>query len=329
MNNVTILGAGSWGSALGLVLAKKGIHVNLWARSKNLAENINKNRLNSDKLPNVTFPSNIVCYTNIDEAIANNEIIIIAIPSQFIRDNIKMAKNLFNPNKIYVSCSKGIEQVTNMLISEVIEDEIGKTNFVVLSGPSHAEEVAQELPTTIVSASTNLILSKQIQDLFSTPYLRVYTNTDIIGVQVAGASKNVIALCAGITDGLGFGDNTKAALITRGIAEISRLGIKLGAKQDTFSGLTGLGDLIVTCTSMHSRNRKAGILFGKGYSLQDVESEIKMVAEGITTTKAVYELSNQLGISMPIATECFNIIYNGKNPNDAVLDLMNRDKKFE
>ena len=230
---------------------------------------------------------------------------------------------------IVVSCSKGLEDGTGFRMSQVIQQELSNVTPVVLSGPSHAEEVAKDIPTTVVAASDNIKAAKLVQDIFMTTKFRVYTNPDVIGVELGGALKNVIALCAGISDGLGFGDNTRAALMTRGIAEMSRLGRAMGANPRTFSGLSGIGDLIVTCSSIHSRNRRAGILIGQGKSLKEAAQEVKMVVEGITTTKVAYEIATEKAVVMPITNEAYNVLFKGKKAQEAVSDLMTRNKKCE
>lgn len=266
MEKVCILGAGSWGSALGLVLAKKGYEVSMWTLSQEQADKINKTKENIDYLPGVLFPNNITLTTSLEEAVLNSKIIVLAVPSQAIRSVSSNLKPFVKDEQIIVDVAKGLERGTGLRLSEVVAEELPNNPYVTLSGPSHAEEVARDIPTTVVVASENIEVAQIVQDMFMTPKFRVYTNPDIVGVELGGALKNIIAFGAGICDGLGYGDNAKAALMTRGIREIGRLGVKMGANLSTFSGLSGIGDLIVTCTSMHSRNRRAGILIGQGKS---------------------------------------------------------------
>lgn len=275
------------------------------------------------------MPSGIKTTTDIEKCITDSNIIVMAVPSHAVREVCVNLKGIVKKEQIFVSLAKGIENVTFKRMSEVIEEHFTENDVAVLSGPSHAEEVSRDIPTTVVASSKSKTIAEYIQDIFITPKFRVYTNPDIIGVEVGGAVKNIIALAAGISDGLGYGDNTKAALMTRGIAEIARLGVALGAQPLTFAGLSGIGDLIVTCTSMHSRNRRAGILIGQGKTVEEATSEVKMVVEGINTTKSTYELSKKVGIEMPITTELYKVLFEGKNPKYAVSELMLRDKKHE
>ena len=327
--NVAILGAGSWGTALAIQLCNLGHKVDIWTRSQEDADNINEKREQKKYLPDVLIPTNISCYTDIERVLRSKEIIVVAIPSQHIRENLKNIKTLINSGQIIVSVTKGIEENSLMRMSQVINQEVPGSKIAILSGPSHAEEVAKNIPTTIVSASEDLQIAKKIQDVFMSPSFRVYTNSDLIGVEIGGALKNVIALCAGISDGLGFGDNTKAALMTRGITEIARLGSALGARKQTFAGLTGMGDLIVTCTSMHSRNRRAGMLIGQGKSVEEALKEIKMVVEGVRTTRAAHNLSNKFGVEMPIVEQAYKVLFENEDSRQAVMNLMIRDKKHE
>lgn len=329
IQKVTIIGAGSWGTALANLLGNKGIEVKIWSFTKEEAEMLNNDREQKDKLPGVILPANVHTTTDLAEAVQFSEFILIVIPSQTIRQNAKLIAPLINQDSIVVLCSKGIEESSGMLLSDVLEQELPNCRIAVLSGPSHAEEVGKGIPTTVVSASKEIEVARIVQDVFMCPNFRVYTNNDIIGIEAGAALKNIIALCAGICDGIGFGDNTKAALMTRGIAEMARLGAAIGARRRTFAGLSGIGDLIVTCTSMHSRNRRAGILIGQGKSVKEAMDEVKMVVEGVSATKAAYELAHKLGVVMPITTEAYNILFNGKNPKQAVYDLMQRDKKDE
>lgn len=329
MEKLCILGAGSWGSALGLVLAKKGYQVNMWTLSEEQAEKINRTRENIDYLPGVLFPNNITLTTDIEDAIKDSKIIVLAVPSQAIRSVCKQIKTFVKDDQIIVDVAKGLEKGTGLRLSEVCEQELPNNPYVTLSGPSHAEEVAKDIPTTVVVASKDLEIAQSVQDIFMSPKFRVYTNPDIVGVELGGALKNIIAFGAGICDGLGYGDNAKAALMTRGIREIGRLGQAMGANSSTFAGLSGIGDLIVTCTSMHSRNRRAGILIGEGKNLEETLKEVKMVVEGITATEVAYEVAKDLKIDMPITNAIYSVLHNGSNPNEVVIELMMRNKTHE
>lgn len=326
---ICIIGAGSWGTALSILLAKNGHKVNMWSKFKEEVDMLNIQREHADKLPGVIIPANVFCTTDAEEAVKDAEAVVMVVPSHLIRLTAKHISKYISKDQIVVCCSKGIEEGTGLRLSQVIKEEVPQSEIVVLCGPSHAEEVARDIPTTVVSASESKKAAEFVQDIFMSPKFRVYTNPDIIGVELGAALKNVIALCAGISDGLGFGDNTKAALMTRGMTEITRLGVAMGAKQQTFAGLTGVGDLIVTCTSMHSRNRRAGILIGQGKSLKEAIDEVKMVVEGVTTAKAAYELATRLDISMPITSEAYEVLFNNKNAGQAVRDLMMRNKTHE
>lgn len=324
-----MLGSGSWGTALAMVLNENGHNVKIWSRRKEQVDEINNLHTNEKYLPNICLDSNISATFSIEEAVEDSSIVVLGVPSQQVRGICKKIANILKKDQIIVNAAKGIESGTGKRISEICSEELPENNYCVISGPSHAEEVSKYMPTTVVAASECVKTSQIIQDLFMNKYFRVYTNNDLIGVEIGGATKNIIAFGAGILDGLNFGDNSKAALMTRGIAEISRFGVAMGAELSTFSGLSGIGDLIVTCTSMHSRNRRAGILIGKGYSLEDTKSKINMVVEGITATEAVYKASKKMGIEMPI-TECIYKVVKGEtNPSSAVTELMTRSKKHE
>lgn len=327
--NICILGAGSWGSALSMVLADNGNQVTLWTRNEEQCRILNTERTNERYLKDVVFGESISATTNLIEAIEGKDVIVIAIASQAIRSVLEQTKGIIKDNQIVVNVSKGIEIGTLKRVSEIVHEFYPEVSFVALSGPSHAEEVAAKLPTTLVASSTNLSSAELIQDLFITDYLRIYTNTDIVGVELGGALKNIIALGAGISDGMGFGDNSKAALMTRGISEISLLGIKMGAEVTSFSGLSGIGDLIVTCTSMHSRNRRCGILIGEGNAVNDAVDQIGMVVEGIYTIQSAYDLSLKYNVEMPITHALFHVVYEGYDARDAVKNLMGRKKKHE
>lgn len=327
--NISVIGAGSMGTAVSILLSENGHKVKMWSVYRQEVEMINIYREQKDKLPGVTIPTNVVCTADLEEVLAFADILVMVIPSQTIRDNVKKISMLVKKPKIISCFSKGLERDTGYRMSEVILQEMPGATVVAMSGPCHAEELSKGIPTAYVAASENGAAADLIQDIFMSQRFRVYTNPDITGVELGGAVKNVIALCAGISDGLGFGDNTKAALMTRGITEISRLGFAMGAKMQTFSGLAGIGDLIVTCTSVHSRNRRAGILIGQGRPVNKVLEEVKMVVEGIYTTEPVYRFSKKLGISMPITVEAYEILFNYKDPARAVFDLMGRNKTHE
>lgn len=329
MLKIAFLGGGSFGTALAVMLSKKGIETAIWTIDEHGVEDINIKRENSKFLPGVTIPGNVTAYGELDKAIENSKVIVLAVPSQVIRTVSKQVAPLLNKGQILVTVAKGIEKGTLKTMSEIMEEEILSNPIVILSGPSHAEEVSRGIPTTVTVSSRDMEAAKEIQQIFSTSSFRIYTNDDLIGVQIGGACKNIIALAAGITDGIGYGDNAKAALMTRGMHEIVRIGTKLGGRQETFYGLTGMGDLIVTCTSMHSRNRRAGILIGQGKTMEEASKEVGMVVEGIEATKAFYALKEREGISMPITDELYKVLFLNKNAHDAVQELMSREMKDE
>lgn len=326
---IAVLGAGSWGSALAILLANKGHSVEMWSRDKEQVKDMLGSRENKKYLANVKLPENLNITDDIEETIKGKDIILLSVPTHSVRQVLEDNKDLITKDQIIVNVAKGIENSSLMRISDIVAEILEDNKYVMLSGPSHAEEVAIEIPTTVVSSSTCEKTAEYIQDVFMTPKFRVYTNTDVIGVELGGALKNIIALTAGISDGLGYGDNTKAALMTRGIVEIARLGVELGAEDATFSGLAGIGDLIVTCTSMHSRNRRAGILIGEGRSVEEATEEIGMVVEGIKTTKSAYELARKHKVSMPITEELYKVLYEESNVRKSVDNLMGRSKKDE
>ena len=332
VKRVAILGAGSWGITLSILLFEKGFSVKVWEFEKKQAQILREKR-KLTFLPWVDIPREIEIISNISYALDGVGLVIVALPSHVVRRVAKkMAKVALSEDIIIVNVSKGLEDRTLRRMSQVLSEELPeklRKRIVVLSGPSHAEEVSRKIPTTVVVASKNEKLNLEVQKIFFTPYFRVYTNSDIIGVEMGGALKNIIALAAGIGDGLGLGDNSKAGLITRGLVEITRLGKALGAKQTTFSGLSGMGDLIVTCTSRYSRNRNFGEKIGKGETLRKALSEIKMVVEGIRTTKAAYQLAKKYKVSMPITDEVYKVLFNKKKPSEAVKDLMLRQAKPE
>lgn len=327
--NISVIGAGSMGTAVSILLANNGHKVKMWSVFKEEVEMINNLREQKEKLPGAIVPPGVTCTNDLEETLSFSDVLVMVIPSQTIRENMKKIAELVKKPKTICCFSKGLEKGTGYRMSQVIDQEMPGTTVVALSGPCHAEELSKGIPTAYVSASENRAAAEMIQDIFMSPRFRVYTNPDITGVELGGSIKNVIALCAGISDGLGYGDNTKAALMTRGIAEISRLGCAMGAKRQTFSGLAGIGDLIVTCTSMHSRNRRAGILIGQGMPVEKALEEVKMVVEGYYTTEPVYRLSKELGVSMPITEEAYEILYNNKKPSQAVSDLMCRSRTHE
>ncbi|AMO84955.1 NAD(P)H-dependent glycerol-3-phosphate dehydrogenase [Solibacillus sp. FSL W7-1472] len=332
MENVVVLGAGSWGTALAVVLAENGHNTLIWSHREDQASEINEQHTNKKYLPNTILPSNLKATSNLEEAAQHGSTIVMAVPTKGIREVCGNISEYLTEKALFVHVSKGIEPDTLMRISELMKESLAEnavSDIVVLSGPSHAEEVVLKHPTTVTAACENLEAAEKVQDLFMNQYLRVYTNDDVIGVEIGGALKNVIALAAGMTDGLDFGDNAKAALITRGLAEITRLGVKMGGNPFTFAGLTGMGDLIVTCTSVHSRNWRAGNMLGKGMKLEQVLDEMGMVVEGVRTTKATYQLSKKYDVSMPITSALYDVLFNNMEPRALVESLMLRTKKSE
>lgn len=328
MSKVTFLGGGSFGTALAVVLAEKDNIVNIYNRDKKVVDEINIKRTNEKYMKDLIIPENVTAFVDISEAIEGADYIVLSVPSHVIRSMCRSIKDILPKNIPIISIAKGIEEDSDKRLSSVIREEL-QNPIVVLSGPSHAEEIAMKLPTTLVSTSEDMKYAFEVQDLFMTPNLRIYTNDDIIGVEIGGAVKNVIALAAGVLEGLGYGDNTKAALMTRGMKEISRIGIALGGKLETFYGLTGMGDLIVTCTSKHSRNRRAGFLIGSGESLNEALSEVGMVVEGVKACKAFYQLKERIGVSMPITDGLYKVLFENKQPKEIVDNLMIRSKKSE
>ncbi|MCP1123164.1 NAD(P)H-dependent glycerol-3-phosphate dehydrogenase [Bacillus sp. 3103sda1] len=332
MKKITVVGAGSWGTALAMVLADNGHDVRLWGNRVELMNEINEKHENSRYLPGITLPASIVAYSSLEEALAGVDTVLLVVPTKAYREVLQNMKELVSQPITWIHASKGIEPGTSKRISEVIEEEIPAhliRDVVVLSGPSHAEEVGLRQATTVTSAAKRMEAAEEVQDLFMNSYFRVYTNPDIVGVELGGALKNIIALAAGITDGLGLGDNAKAALMTRGLTEIARLGRKMGGNPLTFAGLTGMGDLIVTCTSVHSRNWRAGNLLGKGCSLNEVLDNMGMVVEGVRTTKAAHEMAKKMNVEMPITAALYDVLFNEKNVKDAVGTLMGRVRKHE
>lgn len=324
---IAVIGSGSWGTAMAMLLAKKGNNVYLWSWIQEETDRLNSDRENKEFLPGIKLLDSIVCTHDMGECIEGAEVIVTAVPSPATRTTAKAMSQYVADGQKIVNISKGLEG--DLRLSEVYKSEIPQADISVLSGPSHAEEVSRDIPTTVVIASDNKDTAEFLQNVFMTENFRVYTSDDIIGVELGGALKNVIALCAGISDGLGYGDNTKAALITRGVAEISRLGVAMGAKASTFAGLSGLGDLIVTGTSTLSRNHTAGELLGKGMNLDTVLKKVHMVVEGVNTSTAAYNLGKKYGVETPIIEQAYNVLYNGVNPKDAVNMLMTRRKTSE
>lgn len=327
MKNIAIIGSGSWGVALAVHLAKLGNNVKIWSFLEEERDIIN-NEKKCKFLPGLELPENIYCSTSFEEVIKDTEFIIHVTPSKFTRNTFKQYKQ-YVKNKPIIICGKGFEKETLETLDEVILEEMPEAKIGVLSGPSHAEEVSVAIPTALVIASKHQNILKLIQDTFMSEKMRIYTSNDIKGVELGGALKNIIAFCAGVAAGIGLGDNSFAALITRGLKEISRLGIELGGKEETFYGLSGLGDLIVTCLSEHSRNRKAGFLIGQGMSLEDTKKEVGMVIESIDNIEVAYELGKLHNIEMPIVETVYKVLYEGLNTREAVKTLMTRDKKYE
>lgn len=327
--NVGVIGAGSWGIALTVLLNKNGSKVTVWSKFEDEVKMLSEKREYADKLPGVKIPETVDFTTDLEATVKNNEVLIMAVPSTFVRGTAHLMKDYVKDGQIIVNVAKGIEENTLMTLSDIIEEEIPQAKVAVMCGPTHAEEVGRGIPTTIVVGAREQSIAKLIQDLFMNETFRVYTSPDVLGMEIGSSLKNVVALAAGIADGLGYGDNTKAALITRGIAEISRLGIKMGGKAETFAGLTGIGDLIVTCASMHSRNRRAGILIGQGKTMKEAMDEVKMVVEGVYSAKAAMQLARKYEVELPIIEQVNEILFNDKPAAEAVRDLMIRDKKIE
>ncbi|WDV47587.1 NAD(P)H-dependent glycerol-3-phosphate dehydrogenase [Clostridiaceae bacterium M8S5] len=326
---IGVIGGGSWGSALCILLANKGYKVDFWIRNEEQVNEINRTRINTKYLPEVKIPETVQISNDLELVIRDKDVLVLAVPTHAVRETVKKIKDKIKDGQIIVNVAKGIENDTLMRISQIVREEAPNSKYAILSGPSHAEEVAKKMPTTVVVASEDKEVTKYIQEIFITPSFRVYAGSDVIGVELGGAVKNVVALGAGISDGLGYGDNTKAALMNRGIAEITRLGVKMGANRHTFTGLSGIGDLIVTCTSMHSRNRRCGIKIGEGMSLDEAIQSIGMVVEGVKTAKSVHYLSEEYDVELPISNAIYEVLYEGKNVKQAVDELMLRDKKNE
>ncbi len=329
MKKIGVIGAGSWGTALALTLSGKGHQVKIWDLDETHLAELEKNRENVRYLPGIAFDENLQTAKTIEETLNGADVVLFSAPAQHFRSALDNAAAWLKPDMILVNVAKGIEQKTLKRMSEVAFEKFPDARYVTLSGPSHAEEVGRKLPTTVAVASKDLKLAEEVQDIFITDRFRVYTTEDVVGVELGGALKNIIALGAGISDGMGFGDNAKAALMTRGLAEIKRLGIKLGADPATFAGLTGVGDLIVTCTSMHSRNRRCGIMIGEGMDPKEATKKVGMVVEGMFTTEAAYDLAKREQVEMPITEQLYNVINGKTEAKDTVDLLMGREKKHE
>lgn len=329
MEKIAVIGAGSWGIALAQLLANNGHDVTVWSIIEDEIKMLEEKHEHVDKLPGVMLNDSISYTTNLKSACEGKEILVLAVPSPFTRSTSASMKNIVKEGQIIVNVAKGVEESTLMTLSEIIEEEIPQAEVAVLSGPSHAEEVGRGLPTTIVVGSHKKEIAERLQNTFMSEVFRVYTSPDVLGIELGAALKNVVALAAGIADGLGYGDNTKAALITRGISEIARLGMAMGGKFETFCGLTGIGDLIVTCASMHSRNRRAGILIGQGKSYDEAMTEVKMVVEGVYSAKAAIGLAKKYNVEIPIIEQVNEVLFNNKPASEAMRDLMSRDKKIE
>ena len=329
MERISVIGAGSWGIALANLLAGNGHDVTVWSIMKDEIEMLDKNHEHLDKLPGVKLNDSIKYTTDLEMACKDKNILVLAVPSVYTRNTSHSMAPYVTDGQIIVNVAKGVEENTLLTLSDIIEEEIPCANVCVLSGPSHAEAVGRGLPTTVVVGCRDQKTAEYLQDTFMNDFFRVYTSSDILGIELGGALKNVVALAAGIADGLGYGDNAKAALITRGISEIARLGIAMGGQFETFCGLTGIGDLIVTCASMHSRNRRAGILIGQGKSAKEAMAEVKMVVEGVYSAKAAMGLSRKYNVDLPIIAEVNKILFENKPPKDVGRCLMNREKKDE
>ncbi|WP_273484010.1 NAD(P)H-dependent glycerol-3-phosphate dehydrogenase [Desulforamulus ruminis] len=331
MSKIAMIGAGSWATALAQVLAQKDYSAVLWARRQELADLINDGE-NSRYLPGIPLHAKVTADTDLERVLQGAEAVVFGVPSHCFRDLLKKALPFLQPGAQIINVAKGLEESTLLRLSQVFAQEAGEAaldRYTVLSGPSHAEEVGRNIPTAVVAASRNLTTAEYVQDLFMSTNFRIYTNPDVTGVELSGALKNIIALGTGIADGLEYGDNTKAAMMTRGLAEITRLGFSMGAELLTFAGLAGVGDLIVTCTSMHSRNRRCGIEIGRGKTLEEAVESVKMVVEGVRTTRVAWQLAKQQGVEMPITEQIYRVLFENCSPRTAVMHLMGRGKKLE
>lgn len=329
MAKIGVIGAGSWGTALTWLLAGNGHDVEVWSIAQDEVDMLNTYHEQKIKLPGSILPETVVAYTDLQKVMSDKDILVMAVPSPFTRSTARKMREFCRYGQLIVSVAKGIEEDTLMTLTQIIEQEIPQCETAVLCGPTHAEEVGTGVPTAIVAGAKSRQVAEYVQNVFMNPVFRVYTSPDTLGMQIGAALKNVIALAAGVADGLNYGDNTKAALITRGIAEIKRIGIPMGGKAETFSGLTGIGDLIVTCASMHSRNRRAGILIGQGKTPDEAMKEVKQVVEGVYSAKAGKQLADKYGVEAPIIEAVNRVLFEGQDPKDAVRDLMLRDKKVE
>ncbi len=329
MADIGILGAGSWGTALAVLLCHNKHRVTLWSHREEEALLLSKTREHKGKLPGVALPQELLITSNQEEALFSKDVLILAVPSSQIRVTSRSIAGKIKEGQILLDVAKGIEEGTFATMTDIMEEEIPQGDAAVLSGPSHAEEVGRGMPTSCVIGAHTEKTAKYLQSIFMSPVFRVYISPDMPGIELGGALKNVIALAAGIADGLGYGDNAKAALITRGVAEISRLGLAMGGHPETFGGLTGIGDLIVTCSSMHSRNRRAGILIGKGYTPEEAMKEVSMVVEGVYCAKAAMGLAEKYQVELPIIEQVNQVLFEGKDPKEAVSALMLRDQKIE
>ena len=329
MAKIGVIGAGSWGIALAWLLINNGHEVQVWSAIESEIDMLKKEHEHKDKLPGIKLQDSMEFTTDLADACSDKDLLVLAVPSIFTRSTAKRMKELVKEGQIITSVAKGVEEDTLLTLSQIIEEEIPQAVVTVLCGPSHAEEVAKGLPTTVVSGAHKKADAEYVQNIFSSKVFRVYTSPDMLGMELGAALKNVVALAAGMADGMGFGDNTKAALITRGIAEITRLGTAMGGKAETFAGLTGIGDLIVTCGSVHSRNRKAGYLMGQGKTAKEAMDEVKMVVEGVYSAKAALSLAKKYNVEMPIVEKVNEILFEDKQATDALAELMTRDKKSE
>lgn len=329
MSKISLLGAGTWGSALAILLSGNGHDVTIWTKIEKEAKDLAENRNNLRNLPGAVLPETVKITLDMEEACRDRDLIVMAVASPYIRQTAKEAAPFIREGQILVNVSKGIEDRTLYTLSQVIKEEIPQADVAVLSGPSHAEEVSRGVPTTVVVGAETKVTARFVQDIFMNDIFRVYTSPDITGIELGGSLKNVIALAAGIVDGLGFGDNTKAALMTRGMAEISRLGIQMGGKMETFAGLSGFGDLFVTCTSKHSRNWNAGYLMGQGKTMEEAMKQVNQVVEGVNSARAALELANRHGVEMPIVEQINLLLFEKKSAKDALSDLLMRDRRKE
>ncbi len=329
MLTVSVIGAGSWGTALAHLLSENGHRVTVWSALEDEIRLLKENHEHTEKLPGVKLPDSMSFTADLESACRDKDLLVVAVPSPFVRSTAKRMKPFVKEGQRIVSVAKGIEETTLFTMTDIIDEEISQAETAALSGPSHAEEVGRGMPTAIVAGSKDQALAEFVQDTFMNDYFRVYTSDDPYGMQLGGALKNVIALAAGTADGLGYGDNTKAALITRGIHEIARLGEAAGGKRETFQGLTGIGDLIVTCASMHSRNRRAGILIGQGKTYEEAMKEVQQVVEGVYSARAAVALAKKYDVQLPIITEMNAVLFENKKADEALKELMGRARKNE